>query len=141
MKLINYKRGYNNTFDCSVHGTIEMNREEFDNVVEFLAKNNGWWYQSHSENFSRSMLSEDLARRVYIKNSRHIVQGFYVNIRVYATEALVKHFNLKGYKRGNYQLKVDTSIDTNFSYLNRLANAETKKHNGHETFKCTLACL
>ena len=123
MKLINYKRGYNNTFDCSIHGTIKMNREEFDNAIEYLFNDADRIRKEHSY-FSSELLKDDVARRIHIKNSRGISQGFLINIRVSATEALVKHFNVKGYKRNNYQIEVDTSIENNFHYLNHLANGQ-----------------
>ena len=100
-----------------------MNREEFDRVVEYLFMDADRIRKEHSY-FNSQLLKEDLARRIYIKNSRHIVQGFYVNIRVSATEALVKYFNLKGYKLGNYQIEVDTSVETNFNYLVKKAQEE-----------------
>lgn len=114
MKLINYKRGYNNTFACSIHGTIKMNREEFDNLVTFLYTDA---IRSDHSYFNTQLLTEDLARRIFIKNSKGIVQGFLINVRVSATEALIKHFDIKGYKRGNYQIEVKTSVQTNYNYL------------------------
>jgi hypothetical protein len=122
MKLINYYRGNGTPFDCVIHGTIKMNREEFDKIVEYLFHSKDWWYQAYTEDFAKEMLQDDLARRYFIKNSKGSVQGFFINIRVNPTEAIVKHFGLKGYKRGNYQLEVDTSVQTNYSYLVAQAN-------------------
>ena len=118
MKIINYNRGYNDIFECSIHGTIKMNREEFDQAVKYLFMDSDRIRKDH-EYFNSKLLERDLARRIHIKNKRGISQGFFVNIRVSATEALVKHFNLKGYKRGNYQLQIDTSVQNsdNFNYL------------------------
>jgi len=105
MRLINYKRGYNNTFNCSIDGTIEMNREKYDKMVSYLFNNADTIRKDH-EYFNSQILKEDLARRVYIKNSRGVSQGFLINIRLSATDAVVKHFNIKGHKRGNYQIRV-----------------------------------
>lgn len=115
MKLINYKRGYNNTFDCSIHGTIKMNRKEFDKALSYL-------FANQEKLWIPELLPKDLARRIFIKNSRGIVQGFLVNIRTTATELIASRFNLKGYKKGNYQIEVDTSIENNFHYINQLTN-------------------
>lgn len=90
MKLVNYKRGYNNIFDCSIHGTIYMNSYEFTKIVLYI--------QKYKRYFSRSLFEGDINRKIHIKN------GYMVNIRVNATEALAKHWGLKNYKRGNYQL-------------------------------------
>lgn len=122
MKLINYKRGYNNTFDCSIHGTIKMDRKEFDSIVSYLYGDADKIRKDHAY-FNSQLLKEDLARRIYIRNNRGIVQGFLINIRVSATEALVKQFNLNGYKRGNYQIHVDTSVETNYSFLVKQASS------------------
>lgn len=105
MKLINYNYGYNPLFTCSIHGTIEMNREDFGKVVNYLYQNAGTISKNNCY-FNPQLLREDLGRREYIKNRQGTVKAFLINIRVGATEALVKHFSLKGYKRGNYQLRV-----------------------------------
>lgn len=103
-------------FDCSIHGTIKMDREEYDKAITYLHQDADRIRKDHAY-FNSEILREDLARRIYIKNKRGITQGFVINIRVSATEALVKYFNLKGYIRGNYQIQVDTSIQTNYSFL------------------------
>jgi hypothetical protein len=94
MKIINYNRGYNNTFDCSIHGTIKMDKNEWATVYEWLM--NGY----QTEKFWKQILTGDIKRRIDFKHT------IFMNIRVSATEALVKHFNLKNYKRGNYQIAV-----------------------------------
>lgn len=116
MKLINYKRGYNNTFDCSIHGTIKMTRDEFDSMVKYLYQNAGT-IKKEQEYFSPELLKEDLARRVYEKTKAGIVKSFLVNIRVSATQAVVNHFNIKGYKRGNYQIQVEDLIQDRLEEL------------------------
>lgn len=99
MKLINYKRGYNNTFDCSIHGTIKMTPIEFKQAVEYLERDADTMRKNHAY-FNSILLKEDLERKI------NFARGFLVNIRVSATEALVNHFNLRNYKRGNYQIMV-----------------------------------
>ena len=59
MKLINYKRGYNNTFDCSIHGTIKMTFEEWLEAYKYL-KNQRYDF--------RFLLHKDIKREVKIKN-------------------------------------------------------------------------
>lgn len=103
MKLINYNRGYNNTFNCSIHGTIKMTRNEFDKAIAFLFKTRKWVYDRGSIDLYKRMLLEDLNRKIYIEK-RGTLQGFLVNIRVYATQAIVEKYNLHNYKRSNYQL-------------------------------------
>ncbi len=91
MKLINYKRGYNNLFDCSIHGTIKMNVGEYLKVIDLMHKKNM---------FSTWTLSRDLERKIFTK------KGFYVNVRTTATDLIAKKWKLTNYKRGNYQLFV-----------------------------------
>lgn len=93
MKIKNYKYGYNDTFNCSIHGTIEMTNTEFKKVKKYLFNPKVQWGY-------KSMLTTDLNR---IVKSR---QGFLINIRVRPTEKIVDHFKLKGYKRGNYALRI-----------------------------------
>ena len=93
MKLINYKMGYNNTFDCSIHGTIKMSLKEYKKAIKYLKNNSVKWGYKY-------LLVEDLKRVIKLKN------GFLVNIRVSATDKLVKKFDLSNYKVGNYQILV-----------------------------------
>lgn len=120
MKLINYKRGYNNTFDCSIHGTIKMTMGEWKQAEHYLINDADTIRKDHSY-FNSQLLKEDVQRRIKIKN------GFLINIRVSATEALVKQFNLKNYKRGNYQIEVSLSkeeIKKRLEYLRGEIEAE-----------------
>lgn len=94
MKLINYSLGYNDIFDCSIHGTIKITRSEFDDVVKFLYKNEDRLY------LSKKILIEDLSRRIVTK------KGFLINIRATATQLIAKKYNLKNYKNANYQIEV-----------------------------------
>ncbi len=105
MKLINYKRGYNNTFGCSIHGTIKMERSKFDEVVAFLYRTRRWCDNTYDLNYWKRILSDDLANRVDIKKNGMVV-SFLVNVRVSATEAIAKKWELDNYKLGNYQLLV-----------------------------------
>jgi hypothetical protein len=93
MKLINYKRGYNNTFDCSIHGTIKMSRDEYDEMVMFL-------YKNENKVWNKDILYTDLANRIHFKG------GFLCNIRTTTTEMVAKHFGLTNYKPNNYQIEV-----------------------------------
>lgn len=99
MKLINYKRGYNSTFDCSIHGTIKMTAIEWEQVYNRLLAEADTISKYHRY-FNSQMLKDDVLRRIPTKT------GYFINIRVSATEALVKIYNLRNYKRGNYQIEV-----------------------------------
>lgn len=93
MKLINYNYGYNNTFNCSIHGKIIVNREEWKSITHYLL--NPFIKFEH-----KFLLKDDLQR--YIKTK----QGYLFNLRVTATEKVVNFFNIKRYKRGNYTFLV-----------------------------------
>lgn len=95
MKLINYKRGYNSTFDCSIHGTIKINREEYYKIVHYL-------YSVTTKLWNKDILYSDLARRIHIDKNKK----FLINIRSTATKLLADKFNLTNYKAGNYQIEV-----------------------------------
>lgn len=96
MKLINYNYGYYQQFNCSIHGKIVMTLKEWRDALKFLRRKK--W--SISSPWIARVLSEDISKHVPNKNS------FLVNIRVPATEALVKRYNLAGYKRANYMLQI-----------------------------------
>lgn len=99
MKLINYKRGYNNTFNCSIHGTIKMTRVEFDQFYRHI-RNNRELLDKYNSEFYWKIFNEDIKRAINTKDSQII------NVRVPATEELARHFHLRGYKKGNYQLEI-----------------------------------
>lgn len=93
MKLINYKRGYLEKFDCVIHGTIRVNPMEYAQFVYYL--------NIPSVKYdTKSHLKKDLERKINTKI------GFLVNLRVSATERIVRHFKIKGYKPGNYMIEV-----------------------------------
>jgi hypothetical protein len=118
MKITNYKRGYNNTFDCSIHGTIRMTREEWEEASRYLINDADRIRHNHRY-FNSGRLKEDIERKIITKH------GFLINIRVDATAALVKHFNLKNYKRGNYQIEVsDKKTKARLEYLRGEIKAE-----------------
>ena len=95
MKLINYNYGYNNTFNCSIHGKIIVSHKEWRDIIKYLfnpmVKHCYLW---------KDLLKQDITRGIQTK------KGHLINIRVTATELIVKRFNIKGYKRGNYSFFV-----------------------------------
>lgn len=91
MKLINYNYGYNNTFNCSIHGKIIVSHNEWQKILKYLFNPS-----VTKDNFYRKILRDDIFREIQTK------EGHLLNIRVTATEQIVKKFNLNGYKRGNY---------------------------------------
>ena len=91
MRLINYDYGYNNTFNCSIHGKIIVTQREWKKIEKYVSNPS-----VTKDIFSRRMLNADIKRIVYTKT------GTLLNLRVFATEKAVDKFNIKGYKRGNY---------------------------------------
>lgn len=86
MKLINYNRGYSNFFDCSIHGRIVVSNEEWGKIKKYV---------------SRYLFDKDDAIR-FISTKK----GRAYNIRTTATAKVINHFNILGYKRGNYTFDV-----------------------------------
>ena len=100
MKLINYNYGYNNEFNCSIHGKIIVSKEEWDNIKRFLSRTRKWVYDRGYVWFYKRILKEDLKRFYKVK------KGKLYNIRVDATSGVAKEFELDNYKRGNYTFLV-----------------------------------
>jgi hypothetical protein len=95
MRLINYNYGYNNTFNCSIHGKIVVTQKEWERIEKYVLNPS-----VTKESFFRNILKGDIKRIVYTDT------GTLLNIRVNATQAVVNKFNIKGYKRGNYTFLV-----------------------------------
>lgn len=126
MRIVNYKRGYSLSFDCVIHGTIKMSKEEFDKVVEYLYANADEIRERYTY-FQVDLLKDDLAKRIFKKDNSDNIKGFFVNVRVGATEAIVGHFKPRGtYRRGNYQLYIDdhTAVDEPKPKIDLLTNLE-----------------
>ena len=100
MKLINYNRGYNSHFECSIHGTIEMTEDEFKEVKAYLYKSDDYFH------LSSGVLMRDMETKIITS------KGFYVNIRVTATDLIARKYNLSNYKKGNYQLFIKKNKPT-----------------------------
>jgi hypothetical protein len=94
MKLINYNYGYNNTFNCSIHGKIVVTKNEWSKIVKYLLHNKVTIF---NWDFEKRILKDDLQRKKQLDN----INTWY-NLRVSATDLVVWKFNIKGYKRGNY---------------------------------------
>ena len=93
VKLVNYKRGYNNKFDCTIHGTIYMTYGEWKKALTYLRR-------AIRSSFIKEMLNDDIKRTIETN------KGFLVNIRITATEMLASHLKLNKYRLGNYQIYV-----------------------------------
>lgn len=93
MRLINYKRGFIQRFDCVIHGRIIMTHKEWHKALAYLRRAKDWGY--------KFMLEKDIRRAIFTSGP-----DFIVNIRVGATEKLVSHFGIDGYKQGNYWIEV-----------------------------------
>ena len=93
MKIINYNYGYNNDFDCSIHGKIVMTKKEWEKAKSYLLK-------AVKDSFWKNLLKEDISRTIETK------EGKLLNIRVPSTEKLVERFKTTGrnYKQGRYIL-------------------------------------
>lgn len=95
MKIINYKYGY--IFDCSINGKIVVSKYHWKKIVKYLHRAK---FDDYG-NFFKKIVLEDLERPVKYNNNT-----FY-NIRVNATEKVVKHFKIKGnLKRDNYMFQI-----------------------------------
>ena len=95
MKLINYNYGYNNFFNCSIHGKIILNEEEWKAIIKYLFNP-----AVKSYCLFKNILKEDIDRYIVTKKGR------LYNIRVTATEIVATKFKLDRYKRGNYMFLV-----------------------------------
>jgi len=100
MKIVNYSRGYNSIFDCSIHGTIKMTKPEYKKAVAYIVKNKKQLDLNGGYPMFKTFC-DDTQRIIWSYN------GFYINVRDTATKMLVKHYKLDNYKRGNYQLFVN----------------------------------
>ena len=96
MKLTNYKYGYINAFDCSIHGKIVATQKEWQDCLRYLLR----LKPDTSYPFYKYMIKEDAKRQIKTK------QGYIVNIRVWATGKIAKRYNLQGYKRANYMFLI-----------------------------------
>ncbi len=100
MRIINYKRGYNNTFNCSIHGTIEMTLREWEIALAWLKRSTKPFQYYDDGRFRKNIFLEDIQRTIKTPKS------MLLNIRTTPTESLVKKYKLQGYKQGNYQLRI-----------------------------------
>jgi hypothetical protein len=96
MKLINYNYGNINTFDCVIKGKIIVSKNEWKKCLNYLARVK----PDTSYPFYKTMVKEDVKRQIKTK------KGYLVNIRIWATEKIVNHFNLKRYKKNNYMFLI-----------------------------------
>lgn len=99
MKLINYNYGYYPVFTCSIHGKIVMTSKEWSKARLFLLKGARRWLPSYP--WTRKVLLEDEKRTMPTRDGSYLI-----NIRVPATEALARKYDLKRYKRANYMLEI-----------------------------------
>lgn len=98
MTLRNYNYGYNQAFECSIHGKITCTRKEWYDALTFLHRGKNRWMPSYPH--IDRQLTEDARRGVPTRD------GMLYNIRVPATEVLANKHNLAGYKKGNYMFLV-----------------------------------
>lgn len=103
MKLVNYKRGYNNLFDCSIHGTIYMTDDEWQTALKYISDKQGE-LDLYGGSTMWSIFVRDTQRKY--SDKKHS----YLNIRITATKMLADHFNLTNYKKGNYQIAVSKAV-------------------------------
>ena len=92
-------------FNCVISGEIKMSIWEFVKAIKFLKTTKRLHNGTTSYlSFYRRLLKEDLSREV-VKTINGQTRKYF-NIRCPATELLIDKFNIKGYKRGNYVLRV-----------------------------------
>lgn len=104
MHLTNYKIGYIPTFACTIHGTIRMTQKEWETVYPQIYKY-ATQDKKHAYNLA-PMLRRDVERKIFSQDKR----SYYINIRVPLTEYLVQTFKLPHYRRGNYRIKIVTTL-------------------------------
>ena len=99
-KLQNYNHGYIPFFDCSIHGKITLNSEEWQDIRTNLPR--AW--RSFSRSYPRTvqLFKKDCERLLPNAKDKTIL----LNVRVPATTWIVKRLGLKGYKAGNYMLNI-----------------------------------
>jgi len=95
MRIINYDYGYNNTFNCSIHGKIIVTRQEWQIIIRYL-----FHPRVKSYYLYKDVLKQDLERSILTPKGRLF------NIRVTATDLAVKKLGGIGYKTGNYTFLV-----------------------------------
>lgn len=96
MKLINRPYGYHQ-FSCVINGKIVVSPIEWVVIKKHLMRTRKWIYGGYEPKwYKKHVLSKDFGRGVTEKT------GTAYNIRVNATYEIVKHYNIKGYKRQNY---------------------------------------
>jgi hypothetical protein len=76
-----------------------MSKNEYREATQRLLRSKSW-YRSYYP-WTASLLREDMKNSVSLKSG-----GFRVALRVTATEAIVKRYSLKRYKRDNYFIDV-----------------------------------
>lgn len=86
MRIVNYRRGYSDFFDCSIHGRIIVTNDEWGLIRKHIEK-----YAFDTDDFIRF---------------QSVRGGRWYNIRTTATDKLVKYFSLEKYRRGNYVIEV-----------------------------------
>jgi hypothetical protein len=89
MKLTNYNKGYREKFDCSIHGTLEVNKEEFKKILPIIKK-----YCIDYDNA--------IQKNYYVdKQGNH-----YYSFGITPFIKIVNKYQLKNCKDGNYQIKL-----------------------------------
>jgi len=99
MRLINYNYGYIAAFDCSINGKILITEAEWIEARLFLLRGARRWLPSYP--WIAGRIKEDEKRKIPVKKNKYLI-----NIRVPATSAIAKKYNLHGYKPQNYMLEI-----------------------------------
>lgn len=95
MKLRNHYKNYTYFNDTVIKGTITMTSSEWKTALKYLNH-----HKVTSYYFDKTIFKQDIERKEQTKN------GYLINIRVSATEILVRKYSLKHYQRHNYQILV-----------------------------------
>jgi len=98
MKLINYNYGY--LFDCVIEGKIVVSKREWAEIRTHLLRTTKWVDTNTYAPFYKNLLREDMERGIKTKD------GTLYNIRVSATQEVVRKWGLEKYKRANYMFLV-----------------------------------
>lgn len=94
MKLINYNYGFVQRFECCIRGKIVVTKKEWEKIIAFCRS------KLLESNYTGLTFEKDIRRQV------HSIEGELYNIRVEATEWVIKKWKLPKYRRANYMFLV-----------------------------------
>ena len=92
MKIINYNYGYISFFECSIHGRIIVSESEWKQIVNFITK-----LEPDSSYPGYKILALERTKQI-----KKLKEGKLIHLGLWATENIIKKFNLEKSRVGNY---------------------------------------